>query len=175
MKLEYNLDIKDIMSFQENFIENSEEWQKQKKNRYIIIPALMTLIGLFDYLWHKRFSLFLMVVFGLLSLIWILHVKRNFQRNILESFEKALEEGETEHLFGHKILEFTTSGFTYSETDSEQKVSREEVSEIRETEAYYFILVSSYNGIIVPKDKLGLSEKELNELKEILNTFSPCA
>lgn len=164
MQIEFELDMNDWMELQKCHHQNSKQFQRTKLIVTLIMPIVCSVFLTIDAI-NGKLGWLNIVVFGILSLLWVVFYPKRFVNRTIEKTKKTLDEGDNSGLLGkHKII-LNDEGLHCTLPLSEQKIQWAGIKKVIETNDYLFLYVTSVSAIIIPKKKI---EKDVVELSKML-------
>lgn len=168
MELTFNFELDDWMAFQEHFLKNSKQFKRSKVIATFMLPAMFTGTIVFKYINGEPISMFGVLFFAMLSILWVLLYPRGMEKRSLKRMKRLIKTGDnTGIICEHKII-LSKENITHITSDSEQKLKWKAIKKIEENHDYYFLYDTSVSAIIIPKDKAIV---DLNELEIILKKY----
>lgn len=163
---EFEFEMDDWMAFQKHHISSSAQYKRSKIFVSLIFPivAIITLIARRN---DTRFLIYGSIVYGILTILWLLMYPKRFDKKSLNRIKKTLEEGNNSTFLGLHKIEFNQEYILYTSKYSEQKLSWKAIVKISENDEYIFIYNSAVTAIIIPKIKV--HSDFLHELRLVIN------
>jgi|GEM_PF-1731060 len=169
MNTEYKFEIEDWMEFHKDYLETSKLYK-------LLVLILKWLVPLFFFLdvikriFSDEYEMIVLIVFTLilagLSTLWVIFFpKKLFLKLILFIQRFTIKGGDNSTLLGLHKLTVNDDHIHLIQPESESKFNWNAVKRLRETEAYYFLYLTTVSAIVIPKKKI---TADLNELDLIL-------
>ncbi len=166
MELQFEIDIADCMALQNNHLKNSKHFKRTKLLVLWFVPILFCFFILIDVL-QKDFNPIHLVLYGSVTLIWILFVEKRFGKRILKKAKKEMEKEANSKFLGPIDLSINADGLILCTQNSKNEYNWNTIKKLEETSEYYFLYNSSESAIILPKNKI---EVELDELDILIKS-----
>ncbi len=163
MKIEFNFEMNDWMEFQKHYFRNSKQFRRTKIIVATSLPLIFCAIIIFELL-KGEFRPVSIIVFGLVSLLWIIfYPKRMFNRT-LDKTRKMIEEGDNTGILGRHELTLNDDGIIHVEPESEQKIKWSGIKKLEESDSYYFLYNTAVSAIVIPKQKVLNNIEQLDKI-----------
>lgn len=166
MKIEFELDMNDWMELQRAHYSNSKQFKRTKLIVTLIMPFVCSVMLTIDAV-NGKVGLVNVIVFSILSLLWVLFYPKRFVNRTIANTKKALEEGDNSGLLGNHTIVLNEEGIINTQPSTENKIQWVGIKKMLETNDYFFLYLTSVSAIIIPKRKI---EKDLAELTSLLKT-----
>lgn len=168
MKHAYNMNMQDFLAYHFNFIQTSPIMKRAlfiKRYFYpVILLGLPTLIAPIIKVPYE----ILLIIFTILAILWVIFYKKVYLKSIVKKSHKLIESGKGKGIIGQHEVQIGEKQIS-DKTDAGVNVY-DVVDHVSETEAHFFIYVTSVMAIIVPKSSFE-SEENQSEFVKALNHF----
>lgn len=173
MKLEYSLDKNDILENHLYIISKMKQFNKDKKELFIGITGIFTLIGIIELFKEKYFPFF---IFSTIIFLFII-----FHKKVISNYYKFFTNWKVKRLIkmfpnniGIKTLEINENGIIANQKGITIAIDLAEINSINEIKEYLFIRIKNKTNVIIPKGKITSNNVEevsqfLKQLSENLN------
>lgn len=166
MTLHYEFTFDDWVEFNRYHLRHSPAHQRMRLIvRLIFIPVALVFAGL---QWmHGDEVLSLLIAFAIVAVLWFFLYPILFDRRVLRSLKRILNEGNNKGLLGPHTFTTSTDGYRVIYPGGEAFHKWSSVEKLASTEAYIFIYVSSLQATVIPRRALegGSFEAVLAEIK----------
>lgn len=152
--------MQDWIEFSKHYILHSKQF---KRDRFFItasVPISWFLFLLFLYFYYGLFKVSVLIIFLIISILWIIIYPKRFYKVCLKKTKKILQEGNNSALLGEHNIEFFDDYFFIKQPGAESKIEWSMINKIEENEKYIFIYVSSLSAAVIPKFKIKNNNKE---------------
>lgn len=158
----FDLDIDDLLAFQDYYNENSTEFKRMQLIIRFLLPVICLLIFLFFcYKDGIQTALIIGALYLPISIWWIIYMPKLVRKNSLKRNRKALEKQQkTDPSFGYRDMFFDDDGIRIKNKGIDTSIKWSRVVRIVQKEDYFYLFLSDREAFIVPIKKIGLSEKE---------------
>lgn len=164
LNISYELTIDDWMAFQQHYLSTSKQFNQTKQFVAWIIPAIFLISSLYEiFLGNSNY--YSIAVFMGISIVWLLLYPKIFEKRVLTTIKKILEEGDNSSILGVHNLVFNEDSLIVNEPNSEQIIKWSAIKRVEETEDYIFVYLNSISACIIPKFKI---EDNKNQVKNLL-------
>ena len=170
MVIKYSLEENDYILHQLYHSSKSSVAIKQRRNSYIFVSSIGVFFGLLSY--FKDNNIQATIVFIGFTIVCVLgypilekvRYKSHFKKHVKENYKNT---------FGKPVeIEFSEGFIRTTESESESKISTNEISEINEIEKIIMIKLGSGQTLIIPKDKIIEIENLISRLKELASDLN---
>ena len=168
MKHAFNMNMQDFLAYHFNFIQTSPIMKRAlfiKRYFYpVILLGLPTLIAPIIKVPYE----ILLIIFTILAILWVIFYKKVYLKSIVKKSHKLIESGKGKGIIGQHEVQIGEKQIS-DKTDAGVNVY-DVVVHVSETDAHFFIYVTSVMAIIVPKSSFE-SEENQSEFVKALNHF----
>lgn len=166
MKINYELTEEDYLNFNLFHAKNSKATRKALNAQRFLSPLIfLTMAFIFSGVGNIPL-LYPVIIFSLISILWIVFYPKYFYSHILRHTKKMLEEGKNDGLFGKGTMILSDEGIVDSTFNGETKVNWAGIKKIEEDNDYFFIYNSAVAAYILPKGMLTNVEEVRNYVTE---------
>ncbi len=159
MKIKYNLTEEDYLSFSLYHAKHSEATRKSLRTQLLIFPMLFLIIA-FLYTWiFKQPVLWPLIIFAVLSLLWIVLYPKYFYNFVRRYAKNMLQEAGNNGLLGDHVMTFSEKGIVDSTSSGKTNRDWADIINLKENDDYLYIYSSKTTAYIVPKRALTSVEK----------------
>ncbi|MBN1927908.1 MAG: YcxB family protein [Prolixibacteraceae bacterium] len=165
MRIEFTLKKDDFLTFQLFAASKSERIIKSRKNSRIRLPIVYFLLGLLLFVYADL--VFALAFIGV-GIIWYLLHPIFMKTRYIKHFKKYIDET-YKNRFGKPVtLMFDGDYIITTDYLSDSKLKINEITEINEIKEYIYLMFSSGETLILPKERIG----NLNELNNLLTSIA---
>lgn len=161
MEIYYTLTEDDYMNFNLYHVKNSSTAKKALKIQRLMGPFLYLFFTVLLYLYIDIPSPVLVILFLVLSSLWLFLYPRYFYNHILRSTKKMIKEGANDGLLGEHHMILSDDGIIDLSSNRETKVQWSGVQLFKEDDDNLYLYNSSISAYILPKRDL----KETDEVR----------
>jgi hypothetical protein len=163
MEIEFEFEMEDWMKFQKNYLQKSKQFRRTKIIVAAMLPFIVCLGTALDLL-KGEFNSVKLIMFGGLSILWIIFSPKWLFKRTLNKTKKMMEDGDNSGILGlHKII-LNDEGIIHTEPESEQKIKWSGIKKIEESDSHYFLYNTAVSAIIIPKEKILNNVDQLDKL-----------
>lgn len=152
MTIEYQIDMEDIVAFNEYHFENSPSFQKNRRIITIYTPIGMFLsvsvVGIIEHSWIFP------IVGAIFATIYAIQAPRSFQKKCRRLVKNSFHEGANIGTVGKQKLEINDDGLCNTSDSGCQTTFWHAVERIEQTNTHGFIYTASNAAHIFPKEKI---------------------
>lgn len=161
MKVSFDIEMDDMLSFQKHFINTSPTMKKAKRMVTYLFPLFIIIFSFFTfYSRYNRIDISFIVVMAIVSALWVIFVPRFFVSNTLKRAKKILSKPGNEVMFGTFEMTFTDNGFDVKTATTQSNILWSAVPKIDETNNYFYVYLSQASAYIIPKNKISATDVE---------------
>lgn len=153
MKASYNLDIDDMMSFQDNYYSTSKNFFKLKLFNSLIWPAFITILALI-FVYFKWIDKVLLIIIGIGDVFIFLKIYIGFKKYYLKTIKKNIETSDTKNILGDVLIDLSNDYLTIYINWNEEKIKWWSLYNVCENEHYFYLYIAEYMAHILPKKKI---------------------
>ncbi len=152
MTIEYQINMEDVVAFNEYHFENSPSFQKNRRIITIYAPIgiflSVSVVGIIEHSWIFP------IVGAIAATIYAIQAPRSFQKKCRTLVKTSFQEGKNKGTIGKQKLEINDDGL-YNTSDSGcQTTFWHAVERIEQTDTLGFIYIASNAAHIIPKEKV---------------------
>ncbi|MCL1943650.1 MAG: YcxB family protein [Candidatus Azobacteroides sp.] len=171
MRIVFDLDIDDMMAFQENFLTHYKQFKYIRLFVVLLLPAALLFMFL---IFHAKeggmtgkltgFGIFFMVLSGL----WIVVMWKQFLKMSLKNTRKMILKNAKNNpiVLGEREMVFDEKGISVKTSKSETWTDWSAIFKVEKNVDYYYLYVTNMNAFVVPIRKIGYRPEELDAVLE---------
>jgi hypothetical protein len=168
MTLTYDLDIKDWLALQKNFLKNAKIVKRLKLFVSLIFPIIAA-VSLYNKS-KNGIDPVLFSIVGLIAVAWFIFIPKLMTMRMIYKIKKQLNNKENKGVLGQQNLTINDTGIIFKKDGAQNIMDWKAIASLVDEKAYYFLYNSSMSGIVIPKDKVGGNISELDKiLKKNIN------
>jgi len=150
----------DWMEFQKYYLSQSKQFQRSKLFVASVLPIVFFIVSFFDY-FNNNFDYIELIVFLIISVLWMIFYPKIFYKQCLAKSKKMLGEGDNSAVLGLCNVEFFDDYFFVKTHGGESKVNWSSIKKVGENGKYIFMHMTSISAFIIPKLKIGNQKDEV--------------
>ncbi len=164
MKIRYNLDVQDWVSFQQFFRGKKAPLNNLATPLIIFCSVFMLVLNVF-YIHYEGLNL-MSFISGiiLIILLYLLYVKVRSGKQLQDAGNKLKKKHP--EVFGEMAVEFNNTGIYIQSTASSQSLAWNDMDSFDENKSYFFMYSKKGMAYIIPKRDLDV--ETVNKLREFL-------
>lgn len=154
MKIHYELTEEDYLHFNLFHVKQSKVAIKSLNIQRLLMPVFFIIVA-FIFLGIGDMPLvFPLIIFGLLSILWIIFYPKYFYYLIMRQSKKILKEGKNDGLLGEQQITLSGEGIVYLTSNGESQVKWSGIKKVDEDSDFFYLYNSSISAYILPKRAL---------------------
>ncbi|MCT4639473.1 MAG: YcxB family protein [Bacteroidales bacterium] len=168
MKLEFQLEREDHVTFQLYIASKSERIKKKRKTVkyrvpivYLVLAAIIFFVG----------QLGLSITFVLVGILWYLFYPKYELKKYEKHYRSYVEENFKSDLDPKVVIELTETVINTTEEKGNSSIKVETVKEIDEIGKYFFIKLNPGLGLVLPKSKINDLHKFETWLSSVVEKY----
>jgi hypothetical protein len=163
MQIEFDFDMNDWMALQTNRINTLKQMKALHMIMVLMMPAASCVMIIYEILTHE-FSLTGLIVYAIISLLWVLFVPKWYKKRVLARVRKQIEDGDNSGILGKQTLIFTDDGITQITNEAKYETKWSGIKKLVEIKDYYFLYNTAVSAIIIPKQKIAAQLTEVDRI-----------
>jgi hypothetical protein len=163
MKFEYTLLEEDFLAFQLFNVSTVGNLKKRKRRAQILLPVSFLALAVMFYLdANTVMSLYFVGCAVVFALFYGRYMRWRYKQHYIKQVKRYYSG-----LFGNQIeLQLLDDHLFSQDKSGEVKVKLTEITVVNEIETHFFLLVSNANSLIIPKNKVDVSQLK-NRFQEL--------
>lgn len=154
MKIYYELTEEDYLHFNLFHVKQSKAAIKSLNIQRFLMPVFFIIAAFIFFGIGDMPLVFPLIIFGLISTLWIVFYPKYFYRLIMRQSKKMLKEGKNDGLLGEQQITLSGEGIVYLTSNSESQVKWSGIKKIVEDRDFFYLYNSSISAYILPKRAL---------------------
>lgn len=154
MKINYELTEEDYLHFNLFHVKKSKVATKSLNIQRFLTPVFFIIVAFIFSLIGDMPFVFPLIIFGLISILWITFYPKYFYNLVMRHSKKMLKEGKNDGLLGEQQMTLSEEGIVYLTSIGESQVKWSGIKKVVEDSDFFYIYNSSVSAYILPKRAL---------------------
>lgn len=159
LKIHYELTEEDYLHFNLFHIKHSKTAMNSLNLQRFLTPVFFIIVAFIFSKIGDMSVVFPLIVFGLISVVWVIYYPKYFYNLVMRQSKKMLKEGKNDGLLGQQQMTLSEEGIVYVTSNGESQVKWSGVKKIEEDSDYFYLYNSSVSAYILPKRALSNVEE----------------
>lgn len=153
MKIYYELTEEDYLHFNLFHVKQSKAAIKSLNIQRFLMPVFVIIVAFIFSGIGDMPLVFPLIIFGLISILWIVFYPKYFYYLIMRQSKKMLKEGKNDGLLGEQQMTLSEDGIVYL-ANGESQVKWPGIKKVVEDSDFFYLYNSSISAYILPKRAL---------------------
>lgn len=169
LEIEYEFREKDLIHYNEKQLDNSPDVQKKFRQNRLIVPGIITIIGLFYWSYYgDKYSALYVILLGVAwAFIVPLVLRWDLRRQVLINYT----DKEKLAMFGPYKLTIEPKALVEKSPSGKNRMEWKELLRVEQDEQYAYIYVDVGTALIIPKETVtkGNLDEFINQANDMID------